>query len=76
LIQNFMANSCAVEPEADTVAALPHAIPVAAGEGEGEAAADGVPADREPPLEPHAVRSRAPETTAAPIARLRGPLVG
>ncbi|GAA2490840.1 hypothetical protein [Streptomyces longisporus] len=71
MIQNFMANSCAVEPEAVTWAALPHLTPLAA-VVVGAAAADDPLDDPELPLEPQATRSRAPETTAEPAARVRG----
>ncbi|MGW1747033.1 hypothetical protein ACWCRD_15785 [Streptomyces sp. NPDC002092] len=71
MIQNFIANSCAVEPEAATWAALPHLTPLAA-VVVGAAAVDDPPGDAELPLEPQAVRSKAPETTAEPAARARG----
>ncbi|GAA3809834.1 hypothetical protein GCM10022403_049700 [Streptomyces coacervatus] len=70
LIQNCIANSCAVEPDADTWAALPHLtlpVPVAAGGSVVDDPADGW----ELAFEPQAVRSRAPETTAEPTARVR-----
>ncbi|MGW2716492.1 hypothetical protein [Streptomyces sp. NPDC001492] len=70
LIQNFIANSCAVEPEAGTWAALPHLTPLAA-VVVGAAAVDDPSDDPEPLLEPQAVRSKAPETTTEPAARVR-----
>ncbi|GHE05657.1 hypothetical protein GCM10010339_42460 [Streptomyces alanosinicus] len=74
LIHTFIANSCAVEPEAATLAALPQetAVPVPAG----EAAGDEGPAGRELPPEPQAVSRRAPDTSAAPTAGPRSPFFG
>ncbi|MGW3116798.1 hypothetical protein ACWDBW_06540 [Streptomyces sp. NPDC001107] len=70
LIQNFIANSCAVEPEADTWAALPHLTPLAA-VVVGAAVLDDPLDVPELSLEPQAVRSKAPETTAEPTASVR-----
>ncbi|MER6735046.1 hypothetical protein [Streptomyces puniciscabiei] len=73
MIQNRIANSCAVEPEPDTVDALLHWTPMAA-VAAGESAGDGLAEGRELPLDPQAVRNRTPETSAEPAAAANDPL--